>query len=304
MSSGINASLGIATETSFNNYATPTRFYEFNSETLNHVKSVQVGTGMRAGGVLPRATRRVVTTTGASGDFIMDLPTVGLDVVLLHALGAQSGNTFTLGDQSSRSMTVQVGVPQYGGTITPKTITGAKITSFTLGVDNGGIATGSFSVDGANLTTAQTLATPSYSTNASVFHFAQGAITIDGSPAANIRDFTLTVESPLNTDRYNLGAAGTKAAQVTNGYRNITGSMTAEFTDTTLLARVLNDASTAVALTFTGAGGASLSISLACVKFDGDIPQVAGAETVDTQMSFTAYDNGTAPLTVTYVAAA
>ena len=304
MSAGLNASLGIATEASFNSYTAPTRFYEFNSESLNYVKNVQVGMGLRGGGVLPRSSRRVVTTVGASGDFTLDLPTVGLDTILLHAMGAQAGNVFTLGDPSTRSMTVQVGVPQYGGTVTPKTITGAKVTSFTLGVDNGGIATGSFSVDGAAFTTAQSLATPSYSTSASVFNFAQGAITVDGVAAANIRDFNVTVENTLNTERYNLGASGTKSAQVVNGFRAVTGSMTAEFTSTALLAKVLSDADASVSLTFTGPSSSSLTIALAAVKFDGDMPQVGGPETIDQAMTFTAYDNGSTPMTVTYVAAA
>ena len=145
------------------------------------------------------------------------------------------------------------------------------------------------------------LATASFPSNNSVFHFAQGSITVDGSAVANIKDFTLTVDNMLKTDRYNLGSAGIKAEQVINGFRSITGSITAEFTDTTLLSKFLSDASASIALSFAGASSSALSITLSAVKFDGEAPQVAGPETIDVNFTFEAYDNGTdAPLTIVY----
>lgn len=314
--SGISAQLGIATESSFNTYAAVSRFYEFTSESTNYEKNVQVGMGLRGGGALPRSQRRVVTTFGASGDITLDLPTRGLGLLLSHAMGSTPSPTtvasgvfsysFTLGSPNARSFSAQVGVPQFGGTITPKTLTGCKVTSFSLGVENGGIATGSFSLDAAGFTTSQALATATYSANTGIFHFAQGAVSVDGSPVANIRDFTVTVDNVLKTDRYNLGSSGAKAAQVVNGFRAITGTMTAEFTDTTLLTKFLSDANTGLSLSFvgdtiTGVHRDTLTITLPAVKFDGNAPQVGGPEVVEVSMSFTAYDNGTdQPMTVLY----
>lgn len=137
-----------------------------------------------------------------------------------------------------------------------------------------------------------------------MFHFAQSAITVDGTAVANIKDFTLTVDNVLKADRYNLGSAGVKATQVINGFRKITGTLTAEFTDTTLVSKFLADTSAALALTFTS-GAASLSITVSAVKFDGEAPQVAGPEVIDVNFTFEAYDNGTdAPLTIVYTPAA
>ena len=155
--------------------------------------------GLRAGGQLPRSQRRVVTTSDATGDIVLDLPTKGLGLLLSHAMGGtiQNSGTYTLGDVYANSFTAQVGVPQYGGTVTPKTIAGCKISSFELAVSNAGIATGRFSVDGASFTTATSLATASYPSGNSVFHFAQSAITVDGSSVANIKDFTLTVDNKI-----------------------------------------------------------------------------------------------------------
>lgn len=314
--SGIGSQLGIATETTFNTPVTVSRFYEFTSENLNYNKKVAVGMGLRAGGQLPRSQRRVVTTSDVTGDIVLDLPTRGLGLLLSQAMGSTPSAvttttgvysyTFTLGDVYGKSFTAQVGVPQYGGTVTPKTISGAKIQGFELDVAVGGIATGKFTVDAVALTTGVSLATASYSTISNLFNFAQGAITINGSSVANIKDFTLTVANTLKGDRYNLGAAGLKAEQVINGFRKISGKMTAEFTDTTLLNAFLADSTTAIVLTFTGAtiaNGAkeTLSITIPAAKFNADTPNVAGPGVIDLGMTYEAYDDGTnQPLTIVY----
>lgn len=305
---GIGASLGIATESTFNTYVAPTRFTEFNSESLAYQKNVVVGQGLRAGGVLPRAQRRVVTTTGGSGDITFDLPTRGLGLWLAHATGSFPSKvggsfTFTLGDLSSESFTTQVGVPKFDGTVDPKTLTGCKITEWEIAVPNAGIVTMRASIDAAGFTRSTALATPSYSATGSVFHFAQATLTIGGSAVAYISDFTLTGNNTLKTDRYTIGGAGTKLEQIHNGFRELTGTMTAEFIDTTAYAAVLSDASVATVLTLTS-GSEVLSITLPAIKFDGEVPQVGGPEEVTQTLNFTAFDNGTdQPITIVYTTA-
>lgn len=304
--SGIGSSFGIATETTFNTGVTVSRFYEFTSESTNYNKNASVGMGLRAGGLLPRSQRRVITTFDATGNLVMDLPTRGLGLILAHGMGsfptkAGSSFTFTLGDVYGKSFTAQIGVPQYGGTVTPKTLTGCKVSNFEITANTAEIATGTFAIDAAGLTTATSLTTPSYSVSGSVFHFAQGAITVDGSAVANIKSFNLTVDNTLKTDRYNLGSAGAKAEQTINGFRKVSGSVTAEFTDTTLLAKFLADTTTALSLTLTASATEVLQITVSAVKFDGAVPQVAGPEVIDVEFSFEAYDNGSdAPLTIVY----
>lgn len=305
---GIGSQLGIATESTYNTPVTVSRFYEFNSESLNFNKMTSVAMGLRAGGQLPRSQRRVVTTSDATGDISLDLPTSGLGLLLAHAMGTfptktAGAFTFTLGDLYTKSFTAQVGVPQYNGTVTPKTLGGCKISSFELGVSNGGFATGRFSVDGASFTTGTALATASYSATTNLFHFAQGAVTVDGTAVANIKEFTISVDNNMKADRYNLGAAGVKATQTINGFRKITGTLTAEFDNTALLTKFLADTSASIGMTFTS-GADILSITVSAVKFDGEAPQVAGPEAVDINFTFEAYDNGTdAPMTIVYTTA-
>lgn len=303
---GIGASLGIATEsTAFNTYTAPDHFTEFNSESLNYVKNVSVGMGLRAGGVLPRTARRVVTTFGGAGDVTFDMPTNGLGLWLAHSLGsfpskADGAFTFTLGDLSGKSFTTQVGVPLFNGTVDPKTLTGCKITDWEIAVPNGGIATFKATIDAAGFTRSTALATPSYTASTSVFHFAQATLSIGGSTVAYVSDITLTGSNTLKTDRYTIGNAGAKREQLANGFRTISGSLNAEFIDTTAYAAILADTTSSLVLTLTS-GAQSLAITLPSIKFDGDAPQVAGPEAIMEPLSFQVYDNGTnAPITVVY----
>jgi hypothetical protein len=97
-----------------------------------------------------------------------------------------------------------------------------------------------------------------------------------------------------------------KSEQNISGFRKVSGKITAEFTDTTLLAAFLADTTASLALTFTGDTISStykdtLSITLPACKFDADTPNVSGPGVVDLSMSFTVYDDGTnQPMTIIY----
>ena len=318
--SGIGAQLGLVSEVTFNTPVAVSRFLEFNSENLQYHKKVAIGSGLRAGGKVPRVARRVITTSDVTGDFLLDLPTRSLGLLLSLATGsapsavvvsaaAVYSYTFTLADLLGKSATIQVGVPQYGGTVVAKTISGAKVKGFELSVANGGIAVGKFEIDGAAMSTAIALATASYANFATtnIFHFAQGALTVDATPVANVKDFSITVDNAIKPDRFNLGNAGVKAEQVIQGFRKIHGKMVAEFTDSVLMNKFLNDTSAAIVLTFTGAliGATAfketLTITIPAAKFDADTPNVAGPGVVDLSMAFEGYDDGTnEPLTIFY----
>ena len=318
--SGIGSWLGIKKESVFGTAVTVDRFYEFNSEGTKYTKNTVVGQGLRNGGLVARANRRVVTTVAGEGDFEIDLTTRNIGLLLSIATGSVPTGTlsngtytylFTPSDLIGDSFTTQVAVPQYGGTLTYKTLTGCKVTNFELSVGAGEIAKGKFSLDSKGFATgSSTSATVAYANIATsnLFHFAQGSITDNVSTTyANIKDFSLTVDNSLKTDRFNLGAAGSKSEQIINGFRAISGKVTAEFTDTVLLDKFIADTTAGLKLTFEGAtiGSASdketLSITLPACKFDGDVPMVGGPGVIDVCFGFTVFDNGTdEPFTITY----
>jgi hypothetical protein len=318
--SGIGSWLGIKKESSFGTAVTVDRFYEFNSEGTKYVKNTVVGQGLRNGGLVARANRRVVTTLAGEGDFEVDMQTRGMGLLLSLATGSVPTGSlangvytylFTAQDLIGDSFTTQVAVPQYGGTLTYKTLSGCKMTNFELSVGAGDIAKAKFSLDSKGFTTgSSTSATVAYANIATsnLFHFAQGSITDNVSTTyANIKDFSLTVDNSLKTDRYNLGAAGSKSEQIINGFRAISGKVTAEFTDTVLLDKFIADTTAGLKLTFEGAtiGSGSdketLSITIPAAKFDGDTPMVSGPGVIDVSFGFTVFDDGTnEPFTITY----
>lgn len=316
--SGIGSWLGIKKESVFGTAVPVDRFYEFNSEGTKYVKNTVVGQGLRNGGLVARANRRVVTTLAGEGDFEVDMQTRGMGLLLSLATGSVPTGTlangaytylFTPSDLIGDSFTTQVGVPQYGGTLIYKTLNGCKMTNFELSVGAGDIAKAKFSLDSKGFTaTDTTTASVAYANieTSNLFHFAQGSITDNVSTTyANIKDFSLTIDNSLKTDRYNLGAAGSKAEQIINGFRTISGKVTAEFTNTVLLDKFIADTTAGLKLTFTGATIGSttelLSITLPACKFDGDSPMVGGPGVIDVSFGFTVFDNGTdEPFTITY----
>jgi len=318
--SGIGSWLGIKKESVFGTAVTVDRFYEFNSEGTKYTKNTVVGQGLRNGGLVARANRRVVTTLAGEGEFEVDLQTRGMGLLLSLATGSVPTGSlangvytylFTAQDLIGDSFTTQVAVPQYGGTLTYKTLSGCKMTNFELSVGAGDIAKAKFSLDSKGFTTgASTSATVAYANIATsnLLHFAQGSITDNVSTTyANIKDFSLTVDNSLKTDRYNLGAAGSKSEQIINGFRAISGKVTAEFTDTVLLDKFIADTTAGLKLTFEGAtiGSGSdketLSITIPAAKFDGDTPMVSGPGVIDVSFGFTVFDDGTnEPFTITY----
>lgn len=324
---GIASSLGIFTgEATFGTFPasiTASKFYEFNSESLKFNKNTKDGAGLRGGGTVTRSNRRVLVTSDASGDFEIDLPTRGLGLVLGLSMANQASPTtltsgvyqgvYTFGDPAGDNFSCQVKVPNYSGSYTTKTLSGCKITGFELSVANGDIAKGKFTLDAAKFSTSTSAQTPSYAISgaASVYTFAGGTVKIDGTSALNIKDFTLTVENTLKTDRYNLDGTGVKQEQIVNGFRKITGKMTVEFTDTVILTKFLADTAASVQVTLQGAliSGSyyeKVDINLPYVKYDADTPVVGGPGPVDLAVTFTAYDGSTdgsftEPLTITVV---
>lgn len=65
---GLSASLGIATETTVGTPVAVTRFIEFDSESVALKKNMTQGAGLRQGGLVARAARRVNTGRSVGGD--------------------------------------------------------------------------------------------------------------------------------------------------------------------------------------------------------------------------------------------
>lgn len=316
--SGIGSQLGASTEVTYATSVTPARFFEFDSESIAYDKTPAQGRGLRAGGQVVRSNRRVVTMIGGKGDVSMDVPSKGFGFWLSLALGgvvsAQQGataaykHTFTLADLLGKSATVQVGLPQPGGTVTAKTALGCKVTDLELSCALGDIVKAKIGLDAADVRTDIALAAASYPSGPStnVFHFAEGAITIGGTPVAGVRTASTKLENGLKTDRRHLGNAGKKAEPVIADYRKIGGKLEAEYVDTTFTAAYLTDAPLGLILTFTGPVIAApynetLKITVPAIKLNSELPNVTGPDLLMAGVDYEGLDNGTdQPITIEY----
>ena len=315
-----DASVGTAVESTYGTPVTVTRWYEFVDESFDYEKTVKQGAGIRVASKVGRSGRRVVTETQAKGDLTVELVSKGLGTLLQTCFGTGvstlvSGTTyqqnFTLGS-TPPSMTVQKGLVRADGTVDPYTYNGGVVDSFEIDCPQGDIAKLKSSFVFRDVLTATAYAAPSYATGGSLFHFAQGAITIGGTvtaptttalatggtTVANVRDFNLKVDNHLTADRFNYGGAG-KMAAPTLGLRNISGHMTVEYTDQTLVTAYMADTPLALSLTFTSAetlstGTAQFQITLPEIKLNGELPKANGTDLITLGVDFDVLDNLTA----------
>lgn len=327
MAAVIDSSVGIAVESTHKTYVAPTRHYEYNSESLKWSKGTKQGKGIRVGSRVLRSSRRVVPTAEGGGDITLDVVSKGMGLLWQAGLGTsvstqiaagpgyQQNHTF--GD-TLNSLTVQKGVVRADGTVDAYSFLGCTVSGFSLDSPNADIITAKFSVDAADMTTAQSYVAPSYVAGAEVMHFGMVTAQIAGTVTAptttalasvasaitvGVRNFSLDVTNQLDDKRFNYGQSGRKSRQIP-GVREVKGKFTAEYDQTTLRDAFLNDTDVSLVITAQGAliSGAvynTLQIIVPVARLDGDLPE-AGADGVTTvDHSFVGLDGGTQqPLTI------
>ena len=266
--SGLGSSAGFSPETSWGTYVAPTRFVRARSSSAQKTATRQQGEGIQAGSFGSPLSQYVETVTGGSGQLSLDIQSKGMGVLFQTLMGTaitpvQQGTstaylqTHVLADPYGKSMSVQVGLPQRGGTITPATLVGAKVTQAALTCAVDGLLQGTFDFDAKSYENTTTLASVSYGTGVNVFHGAQMSVKLGtyGSEAAvsGVKSVNVTIARPHDSSAYYAGATGVKAEPVLNAVTAITGSITVDFIDTaTFHARVRDSSSTSLVLTWVG----------------------------------------------------
>lgn len=300
-----NPQLGIADEVTFATAATVTRFYEFGNESLkNEIEQIEY-MGLRPNRKSLGVSNTVQGKVGTSGSIEMPFMNNGMAIWLKHALGSvvtstPTGGTTTRdhkcteGTIDGKSFTCQVGRPVTGGGAAQAfTYAGCKVTGWGLKHDTSSMLMLTVNVDGSSESTAVGLASASYPSVLSPYAYTKGVITVAGS-SFDVKDWSLDVNNNLATDRYFLRSTtpGSKKEQLEGGgIREYTGSLMAEFTDTTAYARFISGTPAAVTAIYTGAliEGAlnyQVTVSLGSVRFDGETPSVGGFEIVDQPLPF------------------
>jgi hypothetical protein len=292
LKSGLAAQIGFAAEatTTPGTRATPTRFLEFVSEDLSlNVQRIE-SMGLRAG---RRTTHRWVPgTREVSGGFSVEMAAQGTGLLLSHAFGtvATTGanpyvHTFTPGPLDTKTLTVQVGRPDHGGTVRAFDYLGCSITEWELSAEVNQFLAGRFSVYGMDCATSHSLASASYPSGYSPFVFTQGTLSI-ASAAVCVRQVQVRGSNGLATGRHRICADGNKPkVALEAGFREYTGSVALDFDTLDPYNLFVNGTEAALSLSFDAGTSAKLVIT-GNVRFDGDTPHVSGPDLLEQPLSF------------------
>jgi len=295
---GYNAWAGVGTETT---YGTPTarqQFVEINSEGMAAADDVVTGNSVYNSAYdidNIRQGRKVV-----AGNFSFDLRREGAELLLKYAMGTVAFGTLGVGGTCiQRTYTI----PDTLGTSLCLEINrdaasflydGVKINEFTINGDNQGIVTVDMSVIAEDEGTIA-VSTPSFSTS-KYWMFQDAGLTYGGTTKC-IRDWKITVNQNLTTDRYCWGSRFTKEPQRA-GKLEVTGEMTVEFDGTSDWNQFQSMGTGALAATYTGDtldGTVKESFVVTCPKtrFAGGVPQVGDSGMIMATIPFVAYSDGT-----------
>lgn len=310
--SGLGAQIGIAAESTYGTFVAPTKFYEFNKESLVLKKTTAQSTGIAAGRLLALSSRRVVTQREVQGSLELEVVNKGMGLLLQALMGTtvtpvQQGvttaylQTHTLADTAGKSLTIQKGVPLTTGTVTDKSLVGCKIVSAEFSCEVGGMLVATFEIDGKDSDETQTLAVASYS-NMSPFHFGQMGLKTGSFGAETaldgVRKVTVKVERPQAVDRFYANQTALKKEPISNDLVKITGSLEMDYVATTVDDLHTSDGATSLVWEFIGPNIAStydetFRIKLPAIKVDDAPPTVDGYQVVKPTFNFTGLFDGT-----------
>lgn len=322
--SGVAASIGIGAESTYGTYAAPTRWPEFESETIKWVAHRVAGKGLRAGSLFEQAAQRATTTATVTGDAVMPCQVKGLGQWLGLIFGTQTVTPVQQGSTAAylqthvpasaqgQSATIQVGRPTTDGTVHPYNYLGCKVTKAVFEAKLNEPLRLTVTIDGKDFQETTALVSPTFQPpNPSLFwnqgNFQMGTY---GSEATveGVRSFMLTFERPQKVDNFYMDATGRKQEPVQNGLYVTTIELDTDYRSKAAFADVYAaDTPQSIILPFTGALIASsysygLNFAFPSVRFDNDPPNVNGPEIIMPKMKARVVDDNThTPMTVTYM---
>lgn len=316
----LNTQLGIVDESTYGTPVTVSRFYEYTSESIQLQTGRTESRGLRTGTRVMRSDRFEPYRIGAAGRVQLEVPTKGFGLMLKHMFGTAAigsvtdsnyTQTFTIGSLLGDFFTLQVARPfNPAGTVQPFTYHGGKVTDWTLSCDLDGFLTADIGLDFEDEDTSTSLATASYASDWRCFSFVGASATIGGS-AIELKNFSVSMNNALNTDRRYLRASALKKEPVEDGMRSVEWSATADFSDLTQYNRFASatraGALAAIVATFDGPvahGGTTLprlEVTIPAARFDAVDVNVSGPEALMQDMSGVGLFDGTnSAVQVTY----
>lgn len=315
--SGLAAQLGVAEESTFGTYATPTRFLPFEKEGLKCTPKRDEIEGLTGvGSTVLRTDRWAAGEKSVKGPIELTVLTKGFGMVFKHCLGAVAistpgggtntrDHTHTLADLFGKMLTIQVGKPDIGGTVRAFSYLGCKIAGWELSNSVSGFLKLSLDIEGRDEDVAQSLASASYATGVSPLHWVGGAVTIAGATVATVKGVSIKASSGVEADRFYLGSQ-LISQPIQEKRQDIKVDIDADFESLTHYNRLASGATAAIVATWTGPlieGSLynKVEVTLPACRTDGETPTVDGLKRLGQKLSFKVLDNGTdAPISLVY----
>ena len=327
---GFDAYCGVKKESTYGVPVVVDRWLELSQESVQGDWARTESAGIRAGARAHRANRFVPWCKSAKGDVEFDVLSKGHGWLLEALLGSvasagpvDGAYTYTATPASLRgkSWTMQIGRPDLNDTVYAFTYNGGKIDTWELDSkpdelvhlktswNFAGESAGTEASGGA----ATDRQTPDFTAtdDAEVLSFLGGSVQIDEA-GARVTQLTVKVDNALKVDRYVL-ATPVRAEPITDDFLKIEIDATMEF-DT--MAHVNKFTATTAAGTLASLtanwqaptainGGAtypSLGLSIPCLRWDGDMPNVSGPKALELKLKGVGLWNGTDDvISLTYV---
>lgn len=306
LASGLAGQMGLAAESTYGTFVAPTRWFEFVSESLTLERERIESSGIRAGRrVLHRWAPGVQRVTG---DVQLELAAQGFGIIWQHIMGTNvttgSGpytHTSSPGDLAGKSLSIQIGRPDIGGVVRPFSYLGCKVATASLECNVNEYAMLTLGIYGAHEDTAQTLGTASYPATLSPFVYSHGSVTL-AAAGFDVKAATLSIDNGLATDRHFIRTTTPERPKepLEANRREITGELTADFTDLTAYNRFVNGTEAALVLTFNAGASATLTITMN-VRYDGTTPTIGGDELLEQSLPFKAVSGTSDAAAVTAV---
>jgi hypothetical protein len=317
--SGLGSQAGGAKETTWGTAVTPTKFWEYESESLKLNQNYYDGGGLVAGRTFAPQSRGKKTTRAATGDLAMTLPykgggfffdqmVAGTITPVQQAASIAYLSTFNVGASlPTKSATLQVNKPQTSGGDIPFTYPGAVLVSAAFSLAVGGALMATFTWLCKDETTPTTtpagasLATATYIASNDVWVHQDMTLTYGGSAVAGITGVNWTWTQPYADGRYFLDGSGTIAKPIPNGLATVTGNMTGEWYDSTFYAAFRSGAYASLVCTAAGPTAIASTFfptfknTFSAIQIRGESPTVDGADLVNLSVPFVAKDDGTNP---------
>jgi hypothetical protein len=311
--SGLSAQLGLAPETVYGTFVAPTSWTRVRKADLKKVKNTAQTESITAGSLVASSLGRVTTTRAGEGSVEVDITTkkmglllqglMGTSVTPTLLTGSAYSQTHTLADSAGKSLSIQLGIPEVGGTVRAYSYSGCKVTSASFEIEPGAIATATFDFDAQDVSEVPTLGVAAYSTTQRPFSGVLAAIKVGtyGAEASvtGVRKVSVKIDRKSDTERFYLGGAGLKSEPIANEPVAITGTISADYIDKTVFADKFA-ADTGFSLVveivgslITGAHYDTFRITLPGCYLDGDSPTIDGAAIISGDFPFTYLYDGT-----------